>query len=101
MVLPHVIEFNSEEAPEKIQRIFSSLGYIEKNRVEEMPDKQSFIKLEKLIEGTGLGIKLSEQGFKESHFDDIASGTLKSFQTLNNPRTVTREDIVGIVKRLI
>ncbi len=101
VVLPYVLEFNSETVPKKIQRIFLSLGYIGKDKVEARPDKQSFIQLETLLKDTGLSIKLIEHGFKESHLEDITNGTLKSFQTSNNPRTVKKEDVVRIVQRLI
>jgi len=48
----------------------------------------------------GATMKLTDCGYRKDHLPAIVKGTLNSFQTANNPREITADDIVRIAEKL-
>lgn len=98
-VLPYVLAFNSSVVADKVNRILHAIGFDATN---QSSPKEGFDFLECLIQRLGLKISLrNDYGFEDSHMDAIVKGTMESFQTSNNPREVTGEDVRAIVRRIL
>jgi len=98
-VLPYVLAFNSSVVGEKAKRIMGALGYDIPNQ--DLPEA-GFDRLERLVEKLGLKMSLrKDHGYEDSQLDAIVKGTMESFQTSNNPRDVTEEDVKSIVRKIL
>jgi alcohol dehydrogenase len=90
ILLPHVLEYNSEVVKEKIDQVFSIAGI-----------KDSYNDINKLLDSIGLSAKLKDFGYKENHLDTIIKETLRSAQCPTNPMIPTKNDIAEIVKKIV
>jgi alcohol dehydrogenase class IV len=65
ILFPHAFEFNSKGPPEKAQRVFHNLRYIEeqgwKTKIEETPDTGHFRSLNDLLQRIGVALRFLDQ----------------------------------------
>lgn len=99
LLMPYVIEFNIEAAPQKYARVAKVMGALTKETNKDNSVNLVFL-LQKLCTDCGLPTKLSEIGIPETEIDNLATDALKVQRLLkNNVRIVTHADAVEIYKR--
>jgi alcohol dehydrogenase len=97
MMLPAVMAFNLPAALEKFADIAEAMGEC----IEGLPDREAaYLALEAveaLIEDCGIFASLAQFGIKEKDFSALADVALNVAVPLkNNPRKVTKEDMIAI-----
>lgn len=96
ILLPHVMRFNLEAAPQRYAAIALALG-AEAEADEEATAAAGIGKLWRLIEATGLEMRLGALRIPESEIPALASAGLTVARLMkNNPRTMTQQDAEGI-----
>jgi 4-hydroxybutyrate dehydrogenase len=86
--LPHVLRFNMETCPEKMEKIASAVGVLKPSHLPE-----SF---ERLSSRIGLPGRLRDLGLVREDLEAMPDFALEDHSSLTNPRPVTRE----VCKRL-
>jgi alcohol dehydrogenase class IV len=98
-ILPWVMEFNCITNQAKFIEIARAFG----EDVECKPNHEAAMlsvkAIKSLLKDLGISYKLGEYGAKEGDFEDIAQAAMSAGQLIsNNPRQVTKEEIVKILK---
>ncbi|MBN2712603.1 MAG: iron-containing alcohol dehydrogenase [Planctomycetes bacterium] len=88
ILLPYVLRYNSKAAEDDYQVLASIMA----------GDPADFCL--NLLENLGMPTGLKHIGIKESEFETIAEKSLPSGSTKANPRTVTKEDIIEMLKEM-
>jgi alcohol dehydrogenase class IV len=96
---PQTMRFSMSALPEK----YKNIGLCLRNESLDNADwktEDSVKEVEKLIKDIGMYKPLSEQGVKESDFEEIADGTLRYMAGAVelDPRPASKEDILDILK---
>ncbi|MBQ9016454.1 MAG: iron-containing alcohol dehydrogenase [Firmicutes bacterium] len=97
-VLPYVMRYNAEAAPEKMVDLAKSIGLAPTGD----PETDKYLLADALLQLTkDLGIKtLQEQGITKDDFDMLATDVLHEPVLGFNPRQgITKEDIIEILKQ--
>ncbi|MBN1471804.1 MAG: iron-containing alcohol dehydrogenase [Syntrophaceae bacterium] len=97
MLLPAVMAFNMPSALEKFTDVAEAMG----ENVEGLPEREAaYLALEAveaLIEDCGIRDTISTFGVKEKDFPDLADVAVTVARPLeNNPRKLTRDDMIAI-----
>ncbi len=99
LLLPHTMEFNLIACTERLVKIAQMMGE-QVAGLHVMDAAQTAIEaVKKLSRDVGMPQKLSELGITENDIDGMAEATIQSRSPMiqaNNPRLVTRQDIVQI-----
>lgn len=99
IVLPEVLRFNEAAVGNKVRKIAKLLNLISND---EEFDLGTFVEqINNLINDLGLKTSLLDYGYVESDIKIIEEGTLQSFQSSNNPRTMTPDGIYQVVKSIL
>ena len=98
-ILPWVMEFNCIANPDKFINIAAAFG----EDIEDMPDHEAALlsvkAVRQLLDDLNISYKLGDYEANEAHFEEIAKATLSADQLIsNNPRQVTEQDVVNILK---
>ena len=98
-ILPWVMEFNCIANPDKFINIAAAFG----EDIEDMPDHEAALlsvkAVKHLLDDLNISYKLGDYEANEAHFEEIAKATLSADQLIsNNPRQVTEQDVVNILK---
>jgi len=98
-ILPMVMEFNCIANPQKFSAIAAAFG----ENIEKLPDHEAALlsvkAVKSLLGDLNISCKLSDYGANEKHFEDIAKAAMSAGQLIsNNPRQVTVQDVVNILK---
>lgn len=99
-VLPYVMEYNADSCPEKMVDLAKAINLPVSGDLE----KDKYLLSAELLKMTKtVGIKtLSELGVEEKDFDMIAEDVLKEPVLGFNPKQgVTKEDVIGILKKAL
>ena len=98
-ILPMVMEFNCIANPDKFINIAAAFG----EDIEDMPDHEAALlsvkAVKDLLNDLNISYKLGDYGADAVHFEGIAKAALSAGQLIgNNPRQVTEQDVVNILK---
>ena len=98
-ILPWVMEFNCIANPHKFMAIAAAFG----EDIEDMPDHEAALlsvkAVKRLLDDLNISYRLGDYGANEAHFEEIAKAALSADQLIsNNPRQVTEQDVVNILK---
>ncbi len=101
ILLPHVMEFNLMAAPKKFGKIAELMG----EKIEGLPvtdaTKKSVEAVRSLARDLDMILKMSDVGIMESDIPEMAKERFTAMSHVmetNNPRNVSREDIVRILR---
>jgi alcohol dehydrogenase class IV len=97
-VLPYVIEYNAETAPERVRDIGTAMGV----DVTGLSEQQAVMKTLSAVKALSrkIGIPtLKETGVSRDQFDRIADDALNEISTIFNPRDPNKEDVVKILEK--
>ncbi len=97
-VLPHVLEYNAEAAPDRICDIGVALGLTFAGKDEEQAIKETVAAIKELSQSIGIP-SLKESGVSRDLFTRIADDALKEISTIFNPRDPKKEDIMEILEK--
>ena len=99
VLLPYVMEFNSQNCREKFKAIGHAMGVVEINNLPMNDAIHATIdSVRKLSMVIGIPQKLKEVGVKEDDLDELAFEAFNDICTSGNPREVSTLDILGIYK---
>ncbi len=99
LLLPYVMEFNMPTVLEKYAKVASVLG-AHPGRTPEEYAFNGIVKLKSIMESCGVPARLSEIDIPESALVEMTDGAIKVERLLkNNPRELSREDILEIYKK--
>ena len=98
-ILPWVMEFNCIANPDKFMNIAAAFG----EDIEDMPVHEAALlsvkAVKDLLHDLNISCKLRDYGADAVHFEGIAKAALSAGQLIsNNPRQVTEQDVVKILK---
>jgi alcohol dehydrogenase class IV len=88
--LPHVLEFNMDACPEKMDAIARVMGQKTRDR---LPDA-----CRQLIGDLGLPLRLGELGLTEDDVAPLATAAFQDHSTPPNPKDATAEDCLALFK---
>ena len=99
LILPMVMEFNCIANPRKFSSIAKAFG----ENIETLPVHESALSsvkaVKSLLNDLGISFRLTDYGAQEKHFHEIAKAAMSAGQLIsNNPRRVTEQDVVNILK---
>ena len=99
ILLPYVMEFNSEVSSEKYANIYREL-FAHGEKISDKDACETLIdKVKKLSESVGTNVSLKEIGVKEKDFRRLSEMTLLDGNLFKNPRSVTLCDVETLFKR--
>ncbi len=100
ILLPWVCEFNLKGSPAKLTYLAKSLEENVENLSQEEAVERVINRIRNLILQVGLPQDLSLRKIKESLIEDFAHEVMQDKRKLaNNPRQVTREDVITIYRK--
>ena len=96
LLLPYVMQFNLEAAPEKYAEVAIALGCNrEKDAIKTA--QQGIIKIQELITDCGIPSRLRDVNIPKEAIQQMATDAMKITRLLkNNPREITYEDAISI-----
>ena len=101
MLLPYVEEENAKYVPEKFVSIANVLGYdVEGKSAQECA---AFVvkAMKELAKKVGIPATLGELGVNEVNFDLLAENAMKDICAPGNPVEFTKEQIIGLYKKIV
>jgi len=101
MALAPVLAYNAAVAGDKVGRILIQMGLASQNASAAVDIATALERLQDLMQRIGLGKRLGDYGFEESHMETIVRATLASAQCPPNPRDPSAEDIADLVYRMV
>lgn len=101
MALRPVLAYNSVIAGTKVAHVLDHMGFSPEVNRTKAGLAEELAQLEGFLVQLGLGARLGEFGFQESHMGTIVQATLASAQRPTNPRDPSAEDIAGIVHDMV
>jgi alcohol dehydrogenase len=98
-ILPWVMEFNLIAAPKKYIQIAKAFGERPK-RLSEIDGARLSVKAVKaLLDDVGISYRMSSYGVPREEFPALAKATVGAVRLIsNNPRSVTEQDVIGILE---
>jgi len=98
-IIPWVMEYNLIAAPGKYIRIAEAFGERTKGLPEIQAARLSVKAVKSLLDDLGISYKLSSYGVPREEFPALAKATVGAVRLIsNNPRTVTEDDVIGILE---
>ncbi len=98
-ILPWTMEFNCIANPQKFEAIARAFGENTERLPPHAAARMSVVAIKNLLIDLNISFKLADYGAKEEHFEEIAKAALGAGQLIsNNPRQVTEQDVVKILK---
>ncbi|HET6421750.1 MAG TPA: iron-containing alcohol dehydrogenase [Geobacteraceae bacterium] len=97
-VLPYVMEFNAEAAPERVRNIGKAMGLDVSGLSEEQAVLETISAVKELSRKIGIPT-LKEAGVSRDQFDRIAKDALQEVSTIFNPRDPNKEDVLKILEK--
>ena len=101
ILLPHVIEFNLSSSIQKFKSVASALGEKREGLTEEEAAYKALSAVERIVKEMGIPQSLGEFGVKSEHLPELAKKSLTSNSTRGNPREVSYEDILSLLKKIM
>ncbi|MDZ7707822.1 MAG: iron-containing alcohol dehydrogenase [Trueperaceae bacterium] len=99
VIMPMTMRFNATEAADRLALVAQGLGASFPEGSDAAAAAFAIAFVEHLARTLGLPGTLSEIGLPEGQEEAIATDAMADPQTFWNPREVTREDVIGIVRR--
>jgi alcohol dehydrogenase class IV len=101
VLLPAVLRFNMDAAPERHAEIALTMGVQPQDSAENTA-LEGINKIENLLQGCGIPRRLSELGIEADDIESLADIALGVTRLLkNNPKPITRNDIINIYKSIL
>jgi alcohol dehydrogenase len=98
-ILPWVMEFNLIAAPKKFIQIAKAFGETPKRLSEIEAARLSVKAVKALLDDVGISYRLSNYGVPREEFPALAKATVGAVRLIsNNPRSVTEQDVIGILE---
>ncbi len=98
ILLPYVLEYNAIGCGERLHDVALALGATPGTPV----DPQAAISaVRRLADDMGIPHTLGAVGVTEAHVERIATDAMKSGNVPINPRRVTRDDILGVIRHAL
>ena len=98
ILLPYVLEYNAIGCGERLHDVALALGATSGTPV----DPQAAISaVRRLADDVGIPRTLGAVGVAEAHVERIATDAMKSGNVPINPRRVTRDDILGVIRHAL
>ena len=101
MLLPTVMKFNAPAALPKYVDIAKALGVYKEGMTQQEAADAACAEIDNLSRMVGIPAHLSELGITEKDIDALADQAILDVCTPDNPREVTREDIVNIYRQIL
>ncbi|MDD5132646.1 MAG: iron-containing alcohol dehydrogenase, partial [bacterium] len=99
VLLPYVIEFNLNFATAKYAAIAGVMGGLLRGLDKERAAKICIDKTKQLLVEVGFPWRLRELGIKPEDFPQLAKDSMPSGSLKANPRVVSEEDVISILKK--
>lgn len=99
VLLPYVIEFNINFATGKYAAMAAVMGGLIRGLDKERAAKICVDKTKQLLAELGFPWRLRDLGVKPEDFSQLAKDSMPSGSLKANPRTVTEDDVVSILKK--
>ena len=99
MLLPYVMEFNLSTNPAKFRDVAVAMGNDVKNVSDEQAAFMAVKAVKDMIDEIRIKSRLSQIGAKPEDFQVLAEKTLTSSSTKKNPRDVSKETVLKILKK--
>ena len=93
ILLPYALQYNLPVREEKLMKVARALGGTVGNDVVTI--------IKEMNKRIGIPCKLSEVGIKEKHLPEIARRSLTASSTRGNPREVSGNDLLGLLKKAL
>ncbi len=99
-LLPYVMRFNLPAHPTSFAEVARALGVFRAGASDEENGGAAIEKVEELLKAVGCPLTLEELGVSPDDFEAIASASLLATRlTANNPRELTHEAVMEILRR--
>jgi alcohol dehydrogenase len=99
LLLPHVMEFNLAEMPERYANIADALGIRDATSKLECAQR-GIDKVKELLRECGISTRLSELNIPHDRFEEMTLSALTVTRLLkNNPRKLTKDDALAIYEK--
>jgi alcohol dehydrogenase class IV len=101
ILLPHAIEFNLSTSTHKFKSIASALGQKIDGLLDEEAGYKAFTAVERIVKELEIPRSLREFGVKVEDLPELAEKSLTSNSTKGNPREVSYEDLLSLLKKIV
>ncbi|MBZ4683288.1 MAG: L-threonine dehydrogenase [Fusobacteriales bacterium] len=101
ILLPHVQEYNSQVAADRLKDIASFMGVDVSNMTAEEGAKAAIEAIKQLSKDINIPSGIKELGAKEDDFDTLATNALNDACGLTNPKQATHEEIKEIFRKAL
>ena len=101
LLLPTIMEFNAPVCREKYVEIAKAMGAYKEGMTQIEAAQAACDAVRALAVEVGIPQHLSEIGIYEKDIDALADQAIADVCTPGNPRTVTRDDIVALYKKVL
>lgn len=99
-LLPYVMRFNLPTRVAEFAEMGRILGVADRSAPELEQARAAILRIEALLGEAGAPLNLRDIGVKPEHFKQIAAAAMKATRlTVNNPREMTEEAVLGILAR--
>lgn len=99
MLLPTVMEFNSEVCYERFREILKELGYPAEKYTKEEVIKTFINKIKDLSEKVGITTTISDYGVKEEDLEMLAEKAMLDPCKPGNPREVSKKEFIELYRK--
>ncbi len=99
MLLPTVMEFNSEVCYERFREILKELGYPAEKYTKEEVIKTFINRIQDLSEKVGITTTIADYGVKEEDFEMLAEKAMMDPCKPGNPREVSKEEFIELYRK--
>ena len=100
ILLSHAIEFNLSSTMQKFKSIATALGEEIKGLTEEEAGSKALTAVERIVRELGIPRSLREFSVKLEDLPELAKKSLTSNSTKGNPREVSYEDLLSLLRRI-
>ena len=101
MVLAPVLAYNAAVSRNKVVEILRLMGFLSGDGQDDETLQAALGRLTNFFWDLGLGTRLRDYGFQESHMNTIVTATMGSAQRPSNPRDPSPEDIANLVRPIV
>ena len=101
ILLPAAVEFNLSSSIQKFKSIASALGEEIEGVTEEEAGRKALVAVERIVRELGISRRLGEFGVKLEHLPELAKKSLTSNSTRGNPREVSYEDLLSLLRKMV
>ncbi|MGL4307468.1 L-threonine dehydrogenase [Cetobacterium sp. SF1] len=98
VLLPHVQEFNSSVAAERLKLVAHLMGVDVTNMTNEEGAKAAIEEIKKLSKAVGIPAGLKDLNVKEEDFETLAKNALVDACSFTNPRVGSLEEVINIYR---